>query len=377
MSKFELSLAKNYVPSWTLVDGIRELFQNAIDQETQNPDNAMSFVYDRVNGILDICNAQSTLTTKTLLLGTTSKADDSATIGQFGEGYKVATLVLLRCGKEVTFYNYGAKEIWHTRFVNSRRYGAEVLTFDVQKQAFWDYTPNNDLTVEIKGITPDEYDNILVPSNLYLQDKQDAGTVTRYGNILKEDKYKGTVFVNGLFVCNYKEYKYGYNFKPECIHLDRDRKLVSDFDLRWLASKMWITQGDAAADLILEGAADVEYVADNCWLASNDDRDKLLDAVYNKFVVSYGANAVPVSSQTEAALVPLGYMPVYGSCSTARVIKSSSLWHEPVKDEKTEQTPMEELWKWFNEETLSLDDNVRRKFEEIYDRLECQIKELQ
>ena len=375
MSKFELSLAKNYVPSWTLVDGVRELFQNAIDQEMQNPDNAMSFVYDWVNGVLNICNAQSTLTTKTLLLGTTSKAGDSATIGQFGEGYKVATLVLLRCGKEVTFYNYGAKEIWHTRFVNSRRYGAEVLTFDVQKQAFWDYIPNNDLTIEIKGITPDEYENLLMPSNLYLQGKQNAGIVTRYGNILKEDKYKGMVFVNGLFICNYKEYKYGYNFKPECIHLDRDRKLVSDFDLRWLASKMWITQGDAAAELILEGAADVEYVADNYWLASTEDQDKLLDAVYNEFVVSYGAKAVPVTSQAEADKVPLGYKPVYISSSATRVLKNSSQWREPVAEEKTEQTPMEELWSWYEQETMDLDGDVRLKFEEIYDRLERQIKE--
>lgn len=36
MKKLELTIASDYVPSWTIVDGIRELFQNALDQGDYN-----------------------------------------------------------------------------------------------------------------------------------------------------------------------------------------------------------------------------------------------------------------------------------------------------------------------------------------------------
>lgn len=75
MSKIELSLASDYVPSWTIVDAIRELFQNALDQEVQCPDNKASWSYE--NGTFKICNKQSMLTAKTLLLGTSSKDNRS------------------------------------------------------------------------------------------------------------------------------------------------------------------------------------------------------------------------------------------------------------------------------------------------------------
>ena len=47
MSKIELTLAPTYVPTWTLVDAIRELFQNALDQEVQNPENKASWEYHK------------------------------------------------------------------------------------------------------------------------------------------------------------------------------------------------------------------------------------------------------------------------------------------------------------------------------------------
>ena len=109
MSKIELTISPNYVPTWTYLDAVRELFQNALDQEEQNPENVMRWSYDEDALSLTISNAHSTLSIASLLLGQTSKADDKSTIGQFGEGYKIATLVLLREGKTITFYNYGAR----------------------------------------------------------------------------------------------------------------------------------------------------------------------------------------------------------------------------------------------------------------------------
>ena len=47
---------------------------------------------------------------------------------------------------------------------------------------------------------------------------------TKYGEIILDEAYAGEVYVNGLFVdCN-SDLKYGYNFKPKYIRLERDRK---------------------------------------------------------------------------------------------------------------------------------------------------------
>lgn len=103
MSKYELTISTGYVPSWTYVEAVRELFQNAIDNERINPDNKMLFEYKM--GKLSICNKTSKLTLDSLLIGNSTKRDDERTIGEHGEGYKIAIMILLREGKNVTVYN--------------------------------------------------------------------------------------------------------------------------------------------------------------------------------------------------------------------------------------------------------------------------------
>src|SRR5690606_16628625 len=122
---------------------------------------------------------------------------------------------------------------------------------------------------EIEGITPEEYAKI-VEGNLHLQDVGDV-IETPIGRILEDEKFKGKVFVNGLFVCMYEPYQYGYDFKPEYIKLDRDRKLVSDFDLQWLSSTMWAQSGvlEKVIQLSKEGRADVHYVGSQYFYLSD------------------------------------------------------------------------------------------------------------
>ena len=352
MSKIELTLAPNYIPNWTLVDAVRELFQNALDQQEQNPDNAASWDYDSQTGVLTISNATSTLTTSSLLLGQTTKASDKSTIGQFGEGYKIATLVLLREGKNVVFYNYGAKETWRPRFVKSRRFGTDILTFFIEKKAIWEKVPSADLVIAVDGISADEYKSI-VESNLHLRSDYEVLEETVYGDVIS---LPGKVFVNGLYVCDYEPYTYGYNFKPEYIHLDRDRKMVNDFDLRWMASKMWsgCEDTDKVLEMISEGKADVAF------LESVSYSKKWYDLAAEKFKDVYGPEAIPVASQEEMENVPTGYKGIVVSRNYSALIKGSSSFTMPDPDNAS---PLDELQEWFENVKSKLDDEDIDKFE--------------
>ncbi len=359
MSKIELTIAPNYVPTCTFVDAIRELFHNALDQQEQNPENVASWDYDEEAETFTIRNATSKLTAASLLLGQTTKADDKSTIGQFGEGYKIATLVLLREGKNVVFYNYGAREIWRPRFVKSRRFGTDILTFFTEKKAAWDKVPSADLEIVVEGITPDEYYEEIVPSNLHLRYDYKVLEETVYGNVID---LPGKVFVNGLYVCDYKPYTYGYNFKPEHIQLDRDRKMVSDFDLRWMASKMWSTckDTDKVLEMIADGKADVAYL-DSVMYASS-----WRDLAAEKFKSVYGPEAIPVTSQEELDNVPTGYKGVVVSESYNSLIRGSSSFVMPAPDDAS---PVDDLQDWYDSIKHKLDSDEQEQFEAIMDDL--------
>ena len=96
---YELSLVKTYVSRWGMAEAVRELIQNALDSESP-------FIYEferEADGLwaLRLTSEFTVLTPQTLLLGTTSKAEAEDAIGSFGEGYKIAFLVLTRAGYDV------------------------------------------------------------------------------------------------------------------------------------------------------------------------------------------------------------------------------------------------------------------------------------
>jgi hypothetical protein len=364
LSKFELSLAKDYVPKWTVVDAVRELFQNALDQQTTVPDNEMFFKYEEISQTLYIGNKSSVLNVNTLLLGASSKRNDPNTIGQFGEGYKIATLVLTRLGKKVTFYNYGVKEVWRPRFVKSKRYDTDILTFFIDKKFIWQKVPDNNLTITVENITPEEYGDI-VDSNLHLQ-KLELVRETPFGRILLEPKFQGKVYVNGLYVCTHMPYKYGYDFKPQYINIDRDRKLADSFDLEWMSSKMWGgEEGRSTLELIKEDAADVKFISNS--YANTTKFQSIADEAYQEFKNEYGEDAVPVTSQEEYESVSKKYKPVFVSPTYSSTIKSSSYYKVNEATKLRRRTPKERLEQWLNNHKQVLTKRAIKKLKAIID----------
>ena len=330
MAKYELSLVKSYVQEWTAEDAIREIIQNAIDESNRVEDNAMSVEYDPGEKTLIISNKKSVLTHDTLLLGNTSKATDDNMIGKFGEGYKLGILVLTRENHPVVIQNYGLKETWTARFVNSRRWKDEVLTIFTEKSQIWSKPPHNNLSFVISNVDQGMYDEV-VEKTLFLKDiytgayVEDNYKKTSYGNILFEESEKGRVYVNGLFVTILEDLKYGYDIKARYIEIGRDRNLIDSYKITKYTTLMWMEIQDDFKDEILELAHsealdfsyDVSYVSipesnsENIssvyaestadWLSVKNDVSSFVQKYYQDLKDKYGDDVLFYNNSDELA----------------------------------------------------------------------------
>lgn len=295
-SKYELSISTEYVEHWGLNEALRELFQNAIDEG--------DYEYEYSSNTLRIINHGASLDRSTLLLGVSSKRDDGSKIGTYGEGYKIATLVLLREGHDVTIYNNSENEIWKTSLVNSRKFHRTIPVFYVSNNK----SSGNDLVIEVTDISETEWEDYK-NYNLNLRDPGKIFTGDN-GSILFDDSEKGNVYVEGLFVCNNDNLEYGINFNANSVSLNRDRNMISNFDLSWEFSRLM--------SQYLKSKSDEEqfefYNGSHCYTYSSAVDSSIRENLKAEFLERYGDRAYPVvSDESDDALDQLkkyGYIPV-------------------------------------------------------------------
>ena len=372
-SKYELTIDTNYVSDWNIAQAVRELFQNSVDSEVQNPGNTSYWKYDEDTQKLYIGNKYSVLNVETLLLGVSTKTNDNPTIGQFGEGYKIATVVLLRTNHPITFYNYGAKEVWTTKLVKSRRFnGRLVPTFYVDKKYPWQKVPDNNLTIVVENITSEDYKLIcdyILSLHTDIGDTIDCG---RFGTILLDPELRGKVFVSGLYVCTNERLNYGYNIKPVFLQLDRDRKTVDNFNLLWTTSRMWVENQEKTEFIEMlygeDTPPDISYIGSLC------NADSIDPTVLDKFLNTYGPDAIPVTSQEDYDLVlSMGGHPVFVNKVLGDVTKSIS--NNFLSTAVQTKSCLDMLTEWYKELEqevdipYELDDKFHRILELYEDRL--------
>lgn len=284
--KFELSLAPSYVSHWTYVEGIRELIQNAIDAGDPQ------VYYDAEDQRLTVFNAQGNLSTQTLLLGVTSKVGDVDKIGHFGEGYKIALLVLTRKGLPCGILNGQTQEHWVASLERSRKYKEKVLTIRTSPLA-----QAEGITFYVDNITEEMYDD-LQQHFLILREKPVSMINTSLGDLILDEQEAGNVYVSGLFVSHMNGFKYGYSFNPSILRLDRDRKAVGEFELAWNTSRMWsyIDIPERVELITHDIYQDCRYIYNNHIKA----QQTLENAVRETFKETYGDKAIPVTTQAES-----------------------------------------------------------------------------
>lgn len=295
MSKLELSVNAKYLPSWGAWEGIRELMQNGKDAETEF-DAPLNVTHH--NGTLRIENEGATLSREALLFGTSSKADRSDMIGKFGEGLKLGVLALVRSGRTVKIRT-GA-EVWSAYIARSERYDAEVLHFEIKGG-------NEDkrrVRVEISDVDAVEWNGLRERFLFLTKFKKDERVETGRGDLLLSDRFKGQVYVKGIYVQTDPRLSAGYNFNNATV--DRDRKMINGWDLEWESARVWELSVGQRPDLLepffqmmLDNKPDVTGIAHNASSASQDVQTKIAKAFEKKF----GDGVVPVSNLAESAEV--------------------------------------------------------------------------
>ena len=297
MPRYELTIKADYLPTWGVWQGVRELIQNARDGAIQD-EAPFSVAYKkrrrfgREVGAIVIKNEGTTIPRQALLVGHTTKAERSDLIGQFGEGFKFGLLALIRAGVEVKIRN-GA-EVWNPLLVQSATYHTEVLAFDVSTGLQF----ANRIQIEVVGITDEQWEEI--KSKLLFIGKMPKHVECSNGEVLLDPAYKGKMFVKGMFVSD-TEMMYGYNFKDADI--DRDRRMISNRQEKTaelLAQA--INQGRLVKEvynMMHERADEADYISG--WRLNDRGREALAAAFRNQY-----PNTIPTSSDDE--VTELGHL---------------------------------------------------------------------
>lgn len=371
---YELTLTPNYVSDWTFNDAIRELIQNGTDQEVLDNKNHFSIEYDRERQVLQLKNSKSALKINTLLLGRSSKVGNEDTVGQFGEGYKIAALVLNRIGKTFTVLNNEKNEVWESRFKNSEKWLEKILAFYIGKRK----TEDTGLCIEVGNVSWSEYSDL---SDVWIGmcDFDYEKVETQYGEILTDEEFAGKVFVNGLFVdCN-SDLQYGYNFKPKYINLERDRKTCDTWNVEDVTSKM-IAEGmvnggipiEIVRQMVESNKDDVYHLEFNTYLGDvKKVQEMLVESFDEQNPQPY---SIPVSSQDEIKKVKAyGGNPVVVPAKVATLLKAETAkrFEELVKiPYGTGMTLKDRFLRWYDAYSDKLSDVAKKELKSLVDEME-------
>lgn len=337
--QYPLSLAATYLSHWTVEDAVREILQNALDQG--NLDWELSKDNISGNSTLTISTPDVQLHPSVLLLGSGSKGCDEGSRGGFGEGLKVALLILAREGMPVVVRN--GNKVWTPVFQEDAMFGSKMLHIHEEPNK----EPNEGLVIEIGGLTNTEVSNIL-GRTLQMQDDLGEVITSERGAILLDPEYAGKIYVGGLFVCT-SVLKYGYDLNPSEVTLNRDRQALADWDVNSMSAKMWMESGqdDRVVQLCLENVPDVAYVKYNTHYAPASLKSRAL-AIHKNL---HGAVPLATSKSMLDSKVKEGYTDtIYlGVDSFTELVRSSPDYVEiPTEVVKT-PTEILKGWAEYNE----------------------------
>jgi len=289
MSKIHFTMVPKYASGWGLWEGLREVLQNAFD--SNDLENPMSIYHKE--GHLFVENIGMQVGVESFLLGETDKDTEESLRGKHGEGLTLALMAFCRVGVSARVFSGDfcwVPSIEHVERLNDISISRELFTLTQTEH------PDNPFYgVKVQVEIEEEMWNKFKPRFLPLvEDEIPPGKIYRCycGALLMEERFKGQIFSQGIYVQTMKDFKYGYDLK---LSLDRDRHTVPDFDVQWAAGSV-LTSYEAmekmkSYDLICEGNRDASYMH-----LGPEARERFGEVFQEK----HGNDAVPVTTDNEA-----------------------------------------------------------------------------
>lgn len=231
---YKTNLVKGVYHEWENSKCIMEIYQNYVDSDCD--DRYMDIGDDSVT----FTNTNIKLSPKVLLMGLSDKRQENQKLGKHGIGLIQALAVLTYRGIDVVIYNNDV--MWTPEYQHCEDFDHEVLVFKEEPLLHG----NTNYEVSVDNLSEEDLFE-LRERCLELQDNREILFSTEYGDVLSnpEDQPSiGEVFVGGIFVCQTTGFDYSYNFKPEHLPLNTERRAVDNWELKQITAKAWKTCPD-------------------------------------------------------------------------------------------------------------------------------------
>ncbi|RDL32005.1 uncharacterized protein BP5553_09407 [Venustampulla echinocandica] len=272
-----VGLVRGYAPGWKSHDAFREYYQNWMDGMVESRKILRSQINVSINdtekewvalarrsvghellgfirfskqkGELELSNFKARLEPKALSIGETSKRNNKNTAGTHGEGFKVASLVMVRKGYQVRYE--ASKYYW--RFVlcgqNKRHLYYQLSPISESKltKAMAKYRENVNIGCP-RGTVANMWEDVTVKIGKVYGSKASGEKIkwekfqewikvsmalvppvtlikTQYGDLVTDPEFSGRLYLKGLFLEHKKDLKFSYDLAKG--HVNRDRETLA------------------------------------------------------------------------------------------------------------------------------------------------------
>jgi len=215
------AISPEYIKSWDIPMAIRELLQNLLDTKREFGASGAAR-YNKQRGLAELKDNGPGLELRHLALGISEKGVDS--VGQFGEGLKLALLLFAREGR---FIEVRSKDYRLAPVIRPSEFGTETLFFEVEEMG----SSVQGTTVRFRCSQEElNVGKAYFPTEFIVSQEHKVNWVLK-------DKISlpgGRIFINGSMVANIPDSLFSYHLFGEDAKKisNRDRSIVDHTLLR-------------------------------------------------------------------------------------------------------------------------------------------------
>lgn len=295
---FDMNLTLDYEnTSWHEWHIVREFLSNALDSVNQDTSKVNVSIENGYVQIRDLGKGYPLAYAKRI--GASSKKNDPESIGQFGEGIKMAVLTCVRLGIKVVLASWE----WLAIPCVKESDGQQVLFYEVYQSLM----PITGSLVLIEAT--DDIQAIVRDLPQYFLHYKEASM--QYGNGLfgiYPFESVGKLYNKGVYI---KDIKSLFSYGLDIAHLNRDRDLVDMFDIAYQVRELWEQVDDSdLIDVLLKASNQRTDTSDlvEFYLKLRTDYPSIWA---ERFLAVFGSNAcIATNDIASREAVCMGFIPV-------------------------------------------------------------------